>query len=1602
MTAQVVQVTFVDLATKQTVYPGLTATLYNNWTSILIDLEGDNTFSSANVTISDHPKSNKDNFKPITIKKGENKIVKGAAGGDKTYPFEDGKKYSIKIVAYKTDDTSYVGRFSWGGTSHSNKKVFPFVFQDSTRLAYLDTPEILEHELVEDGEDVKLRCLIITPRLPYLQTQKDARLLELSSLSTLSMLISELESLNNQLDQLTQGTQEHTDKLAEIDAKQAEITVKEAQLTAKQAEITAIEEEIDYYNNISTPSVVTFAFEEADDYPGNVNDSDNAEDTAAYVSLAYREDGVYTIPANKLTTLENDRAYNVAVSVKFTDGNAISKPLNDNMHVIANPVISVDPYGLGDDNTGADDLATASVAVLYVEKETIGLSGSRIPANDAFRVNFSQGTTIMYTGTLKVIEGTETTRDEKTVLMYDIKRNQLTKPGTPGANSDGTFAFDAQIIVDYTTLSGTSVSTLPKPSNTVSGTYVNDYTQLTNVYVANAWMAATNVDVSGNRVVNMTDATTASGYTDAPDIGIVGYFYKTAHFGSGETGLLQDLDVVGTKFKYEITDASDNWVPVTKIRQIQGGDAPTTAQQNYINVNNFNGLQSGGGVASNEYANIPYSNSNSTVTSGPSQPPIYFRISEPTVSKGQNVKVRVTIVPAGKTTNVGSKESDTVVVVKKINRYTMLLDSPSEPKFTGSGANGILAIPINAEGSGADSTFVSARFESNLAGANADITQTDDSVNPDNVYDLIVTNPSKRGENASEKAITYTVTYKINDPTTTTAGTVSIKSVNNIINVSDEPTNENFTVSNYSYKTFNDHGESSFKFDVQFRDGTATGIDGVNVYFYNSDVSSTKLLVSNVARVDRTNNFTYTNQLVRLQDSAGGAATSATSDGILIDLPLGTNSSNKWLNYKSGTISFVPYKTPRVSSVNNGNNNTYVKIESNTAYNKDILNVPVIDMPKNVLLVGGVVESYSGTQLTWSDDSGNYPDATSAVVPSYDVEVNGVNKSDDVVPDSADASKLSYSVDTDSNPAPYNFTIVLRTKLASKGDSTAVYYSKPVTVEFTSVSVDLSNATAVVRRGSNATTLKAQLNGYEITDATPSNLNVTEFKLVDASGENVCIAMQDGVETVLTDAQIGTTQGGIISDSSRSIITHDANVDGWSIKNTYADGATTSPYVNLYYYKNVIAEAAVQPKGDYLDASNSFTLSQATGLGLYAVFNQNQGAKFYPSFYVFTAKTTSGSNKSWYKSKVVYYPVDDHEKADTTADSDNAGLTFVYTGTDDGSLFPEITKRVKYVVRYGPDLTNANESYESERVWLISFYTSKNLVSNSSEGYNFRVLETGMFVDGDKLNVRYNVVSDPESAAVNVLTHSTDTAVQEAGTVPATIHTYVLSADYQKSDILQLHARMEAGVDYTVKSGDAAPTDNESEPTYLSLVSSAKVRYTCASKPSVEVVGTRGTSALYNNRKVINLKINANGLEREGVQSVIISLLKEGDHTVDGASEGSEIVLSFESSNGRLRSYLVEEDGATVTTTGSLDNLGRFESHELLDDNDVTGFSGTTLSNTNTFLLEMGTLDDNDASKLHLPAGSEWDNGEVTVLAVVSTRIGTDIDYDTVEDIETP
>lgn len=1627
----IVKTTFVDVD-NNVVYPGLTATLKDMRTKIRITLRQPPSdashLQSAMASIALRDGSNK--AKSYELSLGQNDITHSSVEGDMKYPFEINKTYSVRItVELSNKDTNessmYVGEFTYGDKENESS-YDQFIYRDPENLDEFSNDstkfKLVDHEFFEKDGTIKIDCPI--------------------------------------------------DFNEAVDARK--------------------------------PVNVTFVFDEVDDYPGTTNDTPNTEHKKAYIKLPYQDDGHYEFLESDLKgALENDHAYHILVTAYYSDGHTINKTLDDNAHFIVNPVIIVEPYGLGDDGTGAGDVNDSAALVLHVQKDTIGLESSNIPVgSDNFTLKLSQGGVDMYTGQLNTSDGVTTTRtvdgEEKEFLTYTVPNRDLNKVGTPEPEDDGTHNFDAQVFATYSTLPGTSTPTLEKPSNVVPGTYAHDYTPITQVDIANAWMAATNVVYSGDREVNMADPTTTNGYTIAPNIGIVGSFFKTADFGSGVTdGLLKDLDVDSTKFKYEISvtndDEADNWQPVKKIHQIQGA-VGGMLQENYIAVMTAPEQSNDDG----EYANIPYTGT--AGTSGPAQPRIYFRIcetvsSDVVFSEDQIVKVRVTIVPEDKSTNVGSKDSEMCVVVKKITRYSMTPDTVSEPMFIGSGNDGTLLIPINAEeeeGS-ADTHFVSAQFQSNLDAPNADITQTDaddadqgegenEDDDDDHRFNLVVINPNKRGVGANN-AITYTVTYKINDPN---GGTVKIKSADYSINVIDDPTSANFAITNYNYNTFNDDGESSFTFNVSFSDGATTGIDGVNVYFSSTndddDASNNipRLLVKNVPRKD---GHSQLNLPVMLTNTP--AQNSSATTGITVN-DIDGNESTTWLNYRSGTISFAPYKTIRVfGNIIDGDEEPL--IEKSPSSPRAILNIPVIDMPENVLLVSGVVESHKGTQLTWSDDSWDY--SNTSVTPSYDLVDNGANVSNNVVADSDDDSKRSYLVDTDSNPAPYSFKFDLRTKLTSNYDST-VYYSKIVTVEFTSASVDLSDATAVAKRGSNESTLKALLNGYETTDASdiagptgvtmfaesnfagtsalltpgeytstffnarqvysvnsmripngftvevwefydgasdisdavytsdvpqksspivpsnsaprvivtgsatpkPSNLNVTEYALVHAGAENVCKIIQDGVETVLTDAQID----GVIADSSRSIITIDPDVDGWSVKNTYADGAAR-PKVNLYYYGNAVAASVPPPapNGDGLNANNSFTLSQATGLGLYAVFYQNQGAKEYPFFNAYTAKTTSGTNKSWYKSKVFYGP--ESNQGDTTADSGNAGLTLIYTGTDDGSFLPNITKRVRYVVKHGEQLTNANDSYASEAVWLLSLQTS-GAATSSSESYNFRVLETGVFVSGQKLNLRYNVVSDPvldpEHPAIKVLPSSTTAPVQ--ATVD-TIHEYDLSQDYQKSDILQLLARMKAGVDYTEKRGDAIAEAKESQPTYLSLVNGAKVAYACASRPSVEVVGTRETGS-YQNRKVINLKLNANGLEREGIQSVVIILVKEADHTDEDAhAQGAEIVLSFESTNGRLRSYLVEENGATVTTIGSTDNLGPGENHELLT-HDVVGFSETALPGTDTFILEMGTLDDNDNSKLYLPVGSEWDSGDVTVVAVVSTRIGTAVDYDTVSD----
>ena len=227
----------------------------------------------------------------------------------------------------------------------------------------------------------------------------------------------------------------------------------------------------------------------------------------------------------------------------------------------------------------------------------------------------------------------------------------------------------------------------------------------------------------------------------------------------------------------------------------------------------------------------------------------------------------------------------------------------------------------------------------------------------------------------------------------------------------------------------------------------------------------------------------------------------------------------------------------------------------------------------------------------------------------------------------------------------------------------------------------------------------------------------------------------NGVRTNYADANMTSVKA-----DSTLIVETITNKDGWLIKNganlvTTVNGVikTTAPKVNLYYYINPVdgyipATTQTGPVLSKQTAANSFTLNQASGLGLYAVFNQNAGAKRYPAFIVYTTQTGSGDKKSWYKSNVVLgLYAGGRTQQEQDQQQQQPGLTLAYTGTDDLSFRPDIPveRRAKY--DYKPTYSVANADYASEFVKFLTLQTSSNAAETNAGDFDFQLLETGMF-----------------------------------------------------------------------------------------------------------------------------------------------------------------------------------------------------------------------------------------------------------------------------------
>ena len=441
-------------------------------------------------------------------------------------------------------------------------------------------------------------------------------------------------------------------------------------------------------------------------------------------------------------------------------------------------------------------------------------------------------------------------------------------------------------------------------------------------------------------------------------------------------------------------------------------------------------------------------------------------------------------------------------VVHKINRYTMTLGTASEPNYSGTGNAGKLDIPINNPNDAQNDFYMrAAAFESNLG---ATITEPLPANSNGGSFNITINNPNQSFRGVNSSGVTYKVFYVVNDPNVSATATINGPiSEPYTIQLKDNPTSDNFAITDYSYTTFNNEGKSSFKFKVNFIDGDKTSIDGIRVYFVtdnNNSAVSTHIpstLLKDVNRVGHvSNNFI---EYILQPHGPTGPTSSALNNGVkIIDNEL-TPSTNTWLNFRSGTINFVPYFTQKANTSNDPNRTDVAEALTG----KKINNIPVIDPvdSSSVSLTGGVIQSLTATRIQWSDDNSKYGSVNDVVSATYDVngQVNNSNLA---------TITLSDNVST--------YTNVIKVKITAINDS-SVYYSQPITLKFDSVSVDQSAMTISVKRGTNSDVLRTTRGNYSADKL--ANLNVASLKLVHKKGEtedptNVDILLYQVQDTV--------------------------------------------------------------------------------------------------------------------------------------------------------------------------------------------------------------------------------------------------------------------------------------------------------------------------------------------------------------------------------------------------------------------------------------------------------------------------------------------------------
>ena len=289
------------------------------------------------------------------------------------------------------------------------------------------------------------------------------------------------------------------------------------------------------------------------------------------------------------------------------------------------------------------------------------------------------------------------------------------------------------------------------------------------------------------------------------------------------------------------------------------------------------------------------------------------------------------------------------------------------------------------------------------------------------------------------------------------------------------PVSSDYTVSNTSYMTFNDDGESSIKFTLDLDADSMNRLDGVNVYFTSTDSSISKV------RIGTYNDDELNKEITLIIDVSGN------DGGILRVLnSAGTDEinfiGNPWGNYDMANISFEAYRDARVESTDASYNpvstasdpeesDFYVESGGQTTFgtssdSNPIWNIPVLTTPGedgSVTLSGGVINTDPSSNHFISWTAATDQDYTYNLEMFKDNDlVTAIQTNNGLMPGANNIIKEELDIDLTTTA---KYTVNIRKVFEDE-------ISEPTVIVFHTIRINTSNMAVSVINPSNTSSVK--------------------------------------------------------------------------------------------------------------------------------------------------------------------------------------------------------------------------------------------------------------------------------------------------------------------------------------------------------------------------------------------------------------------------------------------------------------------------------------------------------------------------------------------------